>query len=48
MIRIPRSDDPNAFVLVYVAPAGTDWKLIATEGENPYVTLRMYNISASH
>ncbi|EEA22990.1 hypothetical protein TMatcc_001858 [Talaromyces marneffei ATCC 18224] len=40
VIRIPRSDNANEFVLVYIAPSGKtalDLKFIATEGENPYV-----------
>ncbi|PCH07673.1 Hypothetical protein PENO1_011530 [Penicillium occitanis (nom. inval.)] len=39
VIRIPRSDSANEFVLVYIAPgkAALDLKFIATEGENPYV-----------
>jgi hypothetical protein len=39
VVRIPRSDDPNGFVLVYIAPEqpASTLKLIATEGENPYV-----------
>ncbi|KAH8704281.1 hypothetical protein BGW36DRAFT_371028 [Talaromyces proteolyticus] len=40
VIRIPRSDEANAFALIYVASAGKeplDLKLVATEGENPYV-----------
>ncbi|CRG83235.1 hypothetical protein PISL3812_00586 [Talaromyces islandicus] len=46
VVRIPRSDDPNSFVLVYIAPSqpASTLKLIATEGENPYVS----SIKLSH
>ncbi|EED15069.1 conserved hypothetical protein [Talaromyces stipitatus ATCC 10500] len=40
VIRIPRSDNTNEFVLIYIAPTGKaalDLRFIATEGENPYV-----------
>ncbi|KAK2766174.1 hypothetical protein FQN54_007690 [Arachnomyces sp. PD_36] len=40
ILRIPRSDDPESFVLVNVARNGKsqlDLKLVATEGEDPYV-----------
>lgn len=40
ILRVPRSDDPAAYVLVHVLPTGSaalDLKLIATEGESPYV-----------
>lgn len=45
VIRIPRSDTTNEFVLVYIAPGKTslDLKFIATEGENPYVGSCMYS-----
>lgn len=42
VLRIPRSDDAEAFVLVHVAhkgPAMLDLTLTATEGECPYTTL---------
>lgn len=44
VIRIPRADSVNEFVLVYIAPgkAALDLKFIATEGENPYVGSCMY------
>ncbi|KAL1967238.1 hypothetical protein VTN77DRAFT_3284 [Rasamsonia byssochlamydoides] len=40
VLRIPRSDDPTTFVLVHVSRSGKaalDLKLVATEGESPYV-----------
>ncbi|WEW56326.1 hypothetical protein PRK78_001769 [Emydomyces testavorans] len=40
ILRIERSDSPEAFVLINVSKAGKselDLRLIATEGENPYV-----------
>jgi len=39
VLRIPRSDQPPAYVLVHVTRSGSavlDLKLVATEGENPY------------
>jgi hypothetical protein len=39
VLRIPRSDQQSAYVLVHVARSGSavlDLKLVATEGENPY------------
>ena len=49
VIRIPRSDSANEFVLVYIAPgkAALDLKFIATEGENPYVGSCMYASAAN-
>jgi hypothetical protein len=50
VVRIPRSDDPNGFVLVYIAPEqepASKLKLIATEGENPYVTSSTYSFEMS-
>lgn len=49
VIRIPRSDSANDFVLVYIAPgkAALDLKFIATEGENPYVGSCMYASAAN-
>lgn len=43
VVRIPRSDNANEFVLVHISSSGKaalDLKLIATEGENPYVGSR--------
>ncbi|KAJ5619560.1 hypothetical protein N7510_003544 [Penicillium lagena] len=40
VLRIPRSDEPEAFVLVHVASSGSlplDLTVIATEGESPYI-----------
>ena len=40
ILRIPRSDSPDSFVLVNVTRTGKselDLKLVATEGEDPYV-----------
>lgn len=40
ILQIPRSDEPNAYVLVHVTRSGTatlDLQLVATEGEDPYV-----------
>lgn len=40
ILRIPRSDDPENFVLINVRKTGKsalDLKLVATEGEDPYV-----------
>ena len=48
VLRIPRSDDPQGFVLVNVTPSGKaslDLQLIATEGENPYVGASKYRSS---
>lgn len=42
VLRVPRSDEPEAFVLVHVAhqgPAVLDLALTATEGECPYTAL---------
>lgn len=41
ILRIPRSDSEGEFVLVNVSSQGSsdlDVKLLATEGESPYVT----------
>lgn len=41
VLRIPKSDEPEAYVLVHVSPRGSaplDLKLVATEGEFPYIT----------
>ncbi|KAL2216832.1 hypothetical protein M432DRAFT_551491 [Thermoascus aurantiacus ATCC 26904] len=40
ILRVPRSDDPAAYVLVHVSSTSSaplDLKLVGTEGENPYV-----------
>lgn len=38
VLRIPRSDEPDAHVLVHVSPVNsTDLTLAATEGEYPYI-----------
>lgn len=39
ILRIPRSDDPESYVLLRVTklrPASLDLDIAATEGENPY------------
>jgi hypothetical protein len=41
VLRIQKSDDPEAYVLVHVSPSGKaplDLKLVATEGDYPYAT----------
>lgn len=43
VVKIPRSDDESASVLVQATPSGRrplDLKLVATEGEAPYVCAR--------
>lgn len=45
VLKVPRSDDPDAYVLVNVSQkgkAGLDLRLAATEGENPYITTSMF------
>lgn len=45
VLRVPRSENASEFVLIYVSPTGKaalDLKFTATEGENPYVGVRMY------
>ena len=40
VIRIPRNDTTGQFVIINVTPNGShslDLRLLATEGENPYV-----------
>lgn len=41
VLRIPRSDDEGDFVLVNVTPSADpsalDLRLLATEGESPYI-----------
>ena len=49
ILRIPRIDiDDESFVLVHVTSDGTsplDLKLVATEGDHPYVGKGMFNYS---
>lgn len=45
VLRIQRSDEPEAFVLVHVShtgPAPLDLMLTATEGESPYISFGRY------
>lgn len=46
VVRIPRSDEDGAFVLVRVSPSAAsgplDVKLAATEGVAPYVLTRKF------
>lgn len=40
VLRIPRTDDPESYVLVHITRTSSslvDLNIIATEGENPYI-----------
>lgn len=36
ILRIPRTDDPDSYVLLRVIKSRSDLDIVATEGENPY------------
>jgi hypothetical protein len=44
VLRVPRTDDDDAYVLVHVKTGtkGVAFELEATEGEHPYLVARMY------
>lgn len=50
IIRVPRTDEEGAFILGEVTPSGSkplNVKLVATEGEEPYVVKCMSSIPFS-
>lgn len=50
VLRVPRSDNEGEFVVVNVSSNGNsplDLKLLATEGESPYVTTSTYELHNS-
>lgn len=36
ILRIPKTDEPNSYVLLRVTKSRSDLAVVATEGENPY------------
>jgi hypothetical protein len=50
ILRIPRSDDTEGYVLLQVSPTSSnalDLDIAATEGENPYTGTGMFSVDYS-